>query len=158
MEPHQQLLPANVASRSLFRGLALFILCAGLSACGANGESSPAAPSARLVTEVVSPSLEAFAGPPAPGHAFVLTAATGNVVVSTGSEAVPTTYSTCGIEWRYQQTLRMMGTPCSPGPGSCQGQPTSNFTTAIIPPGLHTVSFASYCSPYVVYDVDFSHP
>lgn len=150
----------GITTRSLSSCVGPAAFALAFAGCGTEPGSSPVAPSGPGGTNssLVSTTSEWPFGAPAPGHAFVLMLATGRgVVVSGRAEELPAPFGQCGIEWTHTQPVRALFS-CS-GPGCADiGPPEPLLTTADIPLGVHTVTFARYCSPYNIYDVDFSHP
>ena len=117
--------------------------------CGVTSDSSPVAPSAVRA--------EVFTDPPLPGHAFVAMGAFGSMAVVTGEPAMAFAQSACGFQFVFVQRIGVLPSP-PPDRGEVGFRPPLVLTTAVIPPGVFPITLVTYCSPYYIFDVDFSHP
>ena len=150
MHTHQQVTRSRFV-RAPIGAIMMSALCILFVACGVVSERDPVGPSGPDAA-LSDLSIQS----PAPGHAWILTLASGTSVTvpGTGAEPVPTT-SLCDIEWNQQQDVRIHSSPCSSG--SCAGQPEPVLTSGEIPAGTHPITLVGFCSPYNIYDVDFSN-
>ena len=157
MHPHHELTSDH--SGGCREAITVAALCFAFLGCDVGSERTPVGPS-RVVgaaSGIMSIEADPFIGP-APGHAWMLTTASGSVVAPVGQGAEPlTAVSRCGIEWNYRQSVHIhLPPPCTFG--GCTGQPRGVLTTSEIPPGVHRLTIVTYCPPDNVYDVDFSRP